>query len=93
MSEIGAVTAEQTVDDQVDEAPAPEAKRERPHQHKSHKRDRPEHERRSARGQRPDREQRPPRERARERPIDPNSPFAALLELKARLEAAQKNDG
>jgi ATP-dependent RNA helicase SUPV3L1/SUV3 len=74
------------------EAPAPEAKRDRPHQHKSHKRDRPEHERRSARGQRPDREQRPPRERARERPIDPNSPFAALLELKARLEAAQKND-
>lgn len=29
-------------------------------------------------------------EHARERPIDPNSPFAALLELKARLEADQK---
>ncbi|HXM31439.1 MAG TPA: hypothetical protein VN919_04685, partial [Xanthobacteraceae bacterium] len=76
------------------EAPAPEAKRDRPHQHKSHKRERPERDRRSARGQRPDRDQRPPRERerARERPIDPNSPFAALLELKARLEAAQKNE-
>jgi len=76
------------------EPPAPEAKRDRPHQHKSHKRERPERERRSARGQRPDRDQRPPRERerARERPIDPNSPFAALLELKARLEAAQKNE-
>ena len=24
--------------------------------------------------------------------MDPNSPFAALLELKARLEAAQKNE-
>ncbi len=33
------------------------------------------------------------RERPRERPIDPNSPFAALLELKARLEAEQKNEG
>jgi len=32
------------------------------------------------------------RERPRERPIDPNSPFAALLELKARLEAEQKNE-
>lgn len=30
--------------------------------------------------------------RPRDRPIDPNSPFAALLELKARLEAEQKNE-
>jgi ATP-dependent RNA helicase SUPV3L1/SUV3 len=29
--------------------------------------------------------------RERERPIDPNSPFAALLELKARLEAKPKD--
>jgi ATP-dependent RNA helicase SUPV3L1/SUV3 len=28
-----------------------------------------------------------PRPERRERPIDPNSPFAALLELKARLES------
>jgi ATP-dependent RNA helicase SUPV3L1/SUV3 len=50
---------------------------------------------------RPDRQRRPfrpdraagkPREeRPRERPIDPNSPFAALAELKARLEADRKN--
>ncbi len=71
---------------------APEGKREERHRHKSHKRERPERERHAARGQRPDRDQRPPRERVRERPIDPNSPFAALLELKARLEAAQKNE-
>lgn len=32
------------------------------------------------------------RERPRERPADPNSPFAALLELKARLEAEQKKE-
>jgi len=32
-------------------------------------------------------------ERPREKPIDPNSPFAALLELKARLEADQKEKG
>jgi len=72
--------------------PAREAKQERPHKHKSHKRERPERDRRPARAHRPDREPRPPRERNRERPIDPNSPFAALLELKARLEAAQKNE-
>jgi ATP-dependent RNA helicase SUPV3L1/SUV3 len=32
-------------------------------------------------------------ERPREKPIDPNSPFAALLELKAKLEADQKEKG
>jgi ATP-dependent RNA helicase SUPV3L1/SUV3 len=74
------------------EPPAPEVKRERPHRHKSHKRERPERERHAGRTHRPDRDQRPPRERSRERPIDPNSPFAALLELKARLEAGQKNE-
>jgi ATP-dependent RNA helicase SUPV3L1/SUV3 len=74
------------------EPPAQEAKRERPHKHKS--RERPESERHAGRTHRPDRDQRPPRERERnrERPIDPNSPFAALLELKARLEAGQKNE-
>ena len=62
--------------------------------HKSQKRERPERERHAGRTHRPDRDQRPPRERERkrERPIDPNSPFAALLELKARLEAGQKNE-
>ncbi len=50
---------------------------------------------------RPERDNRPqgkPRQesfrdqpRPREKPIDPNSPFAALLELKARLEAAGKD--
>ena len=29
-------------------------------------------------------------ERPRDKPIDPNSPFAALAELKARLEAERK---
>jgi ATP-dependent RNA helicase SUPV3L1/SUV3 len=78
----------------VSEPPAPEAKRERSHKHKSHKHERPERERHAGRTHRPDRDQRPPRERERprERPIDPNSPFAALLELKARLEAGQKNE-
>ncbi|MCC6949633.1 MAG: DEAD/DEAH box helicase [Bradyrhizobiaceae bacterium] len=50
------------------------------------------HRKRHRDGQRPDRprpqQARP--ERPRERPVDPNSPFAALLELKARLEADQK---
>jgi ATP-dependent RNA helicase SUPV3L1/SUV3 len=32
-------------------------------------------------------------ERPRDKPIDPNSPFAALLELKAKLEADQKEKG
>jgi ATP-dependent RNA helicase SUPV3L1/SUV3 len=36
---------------------------------------------------------RPRAERPRDKPIDPNSPFAALLELKARLEAEQKDKG
>jgi ATP-dependent RNA helicase SUPV3L1/SUV3 len=44
--------------------------------------DRPRHER--PRNERP---------REREKAIDPNSPFAALLELKARLEAEQKEKG
>jgi len=47
-------------------------------------------------GRRPDR-QRPQQqarpERQRDKPIDPNSPFAALLDLKARLEAEQKEKG
>jgi ATP-dependent RNA helicase SUPV3L1/SUV3 len=43
---------------------------------------------------RPDRPGGMPREeRPRERAIDPNSPFAALAELKARLEAEGKNKG
>jgi ATP-dependent RNA helicase SUPV3L1/SUV3 len=46
---------------------------------------------------RPRPEQSPPSharpERSRERPADPNSPFAALAELKARLEADQKEKG
>jgi ATP-dependent RNA helicase SUPV3L1/SUV3 len=77
---------------QASAPPAPQAKRDQPHRHQSHKRERPERDRRPARAHRPDREPRPPRERNRERPVDPNSPFAALLELKARLEAAQKNE-
>jgi ATP-dependent RNA helicase SUPV3L1/SUV3 len=36
---------------------------------------------------------RPRTESPRERPIDPNSPFAALLELKARLEAERNEKG
>ena len=32
-------------------------------------------------------------ERSHDKPIDPNSPFAALLELKAKLEADQKEKG
>jgi ATP-dependent RNA helicase SUPV3L1/SUV3 len=47
--------------------------------------DRPRHDR-----PRPDR---PRPERPRDKPVDPNSPFAALLELKARLEADQKEKG
>jgi ATP-dependent RNA helicase SUPV3L1/SUV3 len=73
------------------EAPAQETRREQTPRHPAPKRDRAERERRTARP-RHDRDQRPPRERNRERPIDPNSPFAALLELKARLEAGQKNE-
>jgi ATP-dependent RNA helicase SUPV3L1/SUV3 len=49
-------------------------------------------EQRPPRGNRP-RQDRPRPERPREKPIDPNSPFAALLELKARLEAEQKEKG
>ena len=66
------------------EAKPPETgKRDRP------RRARPERDhRKNERGRPPHRE----RERNRERPIDPNSPFAALLELKARLEAGQKNE-
>jgi ATP-dependent RNA helicase SUPV3L1/SUV3 len=41
--------------------------------------------------QRPQQQARP--ERQRDKPIDPNSPFAALLDLKARLEAEQKEKG
>jgi ATP-dependent RNA helicase SUPV3L1/SUV3 len=74
------------------EPPAQEATRDEPHRHKPRKRDHPQRDRRPGRAPRPDRDQHPPRERNRERPIDPNSPFAALLELKARLEAAQKNE-
>jgi ATP-dependent RNA helicase SUPV3L1/SUV3 len=92
MPQVSAAPAMTDAAKPASEPPAPETKRDRPRQHKSHKRERPEREQRSARGQRPERDQRPPRERARERPIDPNSPFAALLELKARLEAAQKNE-
>lgn len=44
--------------------------------------------RQERRNDRPRQEARP--ERQREKPIDPNSPFAALLELKARLEADRK---
>ncbi|HXY90743.1 MAG TPA: helicase, partial [Xanthobacteraceae bacterium] len=63
--------------------PAETGKRDRP------RRARPERDhRKNERGRPPHRE----RERNRERPIDPNSPFAALLELKARLEAGQKNE-
>jgi ATP-dependent RNA helicase SUPV3L1/SUV3 len=39
-----------------------------------------------------DRSHNKPRPERRERPIDPNSPFAALLELKVRLEAGDKNE-
>jgi ATP-dependent RNA helicase SUPV3L1/SUV3 len=46
-------------------------------------------------GRRPDRprQQQARPERARDNPIDTNSPFAALLDLKARLEAEQKEKG
>jgi ATP-dependent RNA helicase SUPV3L1/SUV3 len=48
-------------------------------------------------GRRPDRPRSQPQqarpERQRDKPIDPNSPFAALLDLKARLEAEQKEKG
>jgi len=66
---------------------------------KFQKRERKRYERRADRGSRPDRSQQrgdyPPSKpyHERERPIDPNSPFAALLELKAKLEAEQKNEG
>jgi ATP-dependent RNA helicase SUPV3L1/SUV3 len=69
-----------------------------PHQ-KFQKRERNQYERRADRGSQPDRKQQRrdyPRGKLhheRERPIDPNSPFAALLELKAKLEAEQKNEG
>ncbi|HEV2000165.1 MAG TPA: helicase, partial [Xanthobacteraceae bacterium] len=52
---------------------------------------RPERQRRPFRPNRPG--GKPREERPRERPIDPNSPFAALAELKARLEAEGKNKG
>lgn len=46
------------------------------------------------RAERKDRPQHKPRHsHPRERPIDPNSPFAALLELKAKLEASAKKKG
>jgi ATP-dependent RNA helicase SUPV3L1/SUV3 len=39
------------------------------------------------------RQKKPPQQRPpREKPIDPNSPFAALAELKARLEAGRKDE-
>jgi ATP-dependent RNA helicase SUPV3L1/SUV3 len=66
---------------------------------KFQKRARNQYERRADRGSQPDRKQQRrdyPRGKLhheRERPIDPNSPFAALLELKAKLEAEQKNEG
>jgi len=50
------------------------------------RKDRPQQER--PRNERPRQDARP--DRARDKPIDPNSPFAALLELKARLEADRK---
>lgn len=57
----------------------------------------PKHRHRPRRSDRKSRDHERPRhqqavERPRDRPIDPNSPFAALLELKARLEAEQKNE-
>jgi len=53
--------------------------------HRKRHRDRPRQDRPRPQQSRPD--------RPRERPADPNSPFAALLELKARLEADQKEKG
>jgi ATP-dependent RNA helicase SUPV3L1/SUV3 len=65
----------------------------RPAEHRGERNDgerRPRPDRHRPAQARPDR---PREERARDKPIDPNSPFAALLELKARLEADQKEKG
>ncbi|HLL27875.1 MAG TPA: helicase-related protein [Xanthobacteraceae bacterium] len=75
-------------------SPAPEAVEPAPAQAKpaeGGKRERPRRGRHPERDSRRNERPRAPH-RERERPIDPNSPFAALLELKARLEAAQKNE-
>lgn len=74
------------------EAPRPDGAQSEP---------RPEHHKRHGKSLRGDgrkgpRRHRPPHaqlDRPRDKPIDPNSPFAALLELKARLEADQKEKG
>jgi ATP-dependent RNA helicase SUPV3L1/SUV3 len=65
----------------------PQARRE-----KRERQNRPPRRKERQRGPRPDRvqTQAPRADRARDKPIDPNSPFAALLELKARLEADRK---
>jgi ATP-dependent RNA helicase SUPV3L1/SUV3 len=69
--------------------------KDRPERPRHHRRDgfRPERSERPRAKQRGERPRKPREERPRERPIDPNSPFAALAELKARLEAERKNEG
>lgn len=68
-----------------------------PRQHKPREDKRPHHGRdrgKNREGRKPRFEQareRPQRERE-DKPIDPNSPFAALLELKARMEAGRKDE-
>jgi len=44
-------------------------------------------------GQRKDSAQFKPRPERKEKPIDPNSPFASLLALKEKLEADKKGKG
>ena len=75
-------------------APMPERKPREPREgrHRKARAQSPAHD-----GRRPDRPrpqaQAPRPERQRDKPIDSNSPFAALLDLKARLEAEQKEKG
>ncbi len=78
-------------------APTEQSHQDETQHQKFPKRDGKQKERRNRRSSRPDRTQQrgdyPHGVSHRERPIDPNSPFAALLELKAKLEAEQKKEG
>jgi ATP-dependent RNA helicase SUPV3L1/SUV3 len=67
-----------------------EKTRERPRRDKRGK-DRKEH--RHERAPRKDASQFKPRPERREKPLDPNSPFASLLALKERMEADKKDKG
>lgn len=75
-----------------------EKTRERPHRDKRGKdrhtdRHKDRHEHRHERGPRKDAAPFKPRPERREKPLDPNSPFASLLALKERMEADKKDKG